>query len=67
MLIKLTISSNGEPILINPEDISSVEANRKGPGSMIRKTDGQFKFVDESVDTIFKLSRGKLGPSNDEN
>ena len=56
MLIKLTISSNGEPILINPEDISSVEANRKGPGSMIRKTDGQFKFVDESVDAIIFFS-----------
>lgn len=61
MLIKLTIQKTGESILINPEEIGSVEANRFGEGSMIRKLDGQFKFVSESVEEIFKMSQGRLG------
>lgn len=62
MLIKLTIQKTGEAIIINPEEIGSVEANKFGEGSMIRKLDGQFKFVSESVEEIFNMTQGNFGP-----
>lgn len=62
MLIKLTIQKTGEAIIINPEEIGSVEANKFGEGSMIRKLDGQFKFVSESVEEIFNMTQGNIGP-----
>ena len=55
MLIKLTLSQNGETTLLNTDLIDSVEANRSGVGSMINLSNGKFRFVSESVDQIYAL------------
>ena len=54
MLIKLTISQTGELTLISPDEIATIEVNRKGPGSMVVLKSGKFRFVDESVESIYR-------------
>lgn len=55
MLLKLTDKKLQTPLLINPNCIDDITANRDGEGSYIKKGDGRFYLVAETVEEITKL------------
>ena len=55
MLLKLTDKKLNKPILINPNVIDDVSANRDGDGAYVSKAGGKFYLVAESVEEITEL------------